>query len=105
MNKQRKNPNRDAKRIREKELAYASASSIRPLVKRADGAFIIKVQVALTEPKHCLIYNSDRSLYLQNFEQSLLDLMGPNLKLYFWAKMETNPGPLQILDEAPRQDW
>lgn len=76
-----------------------------PVKKRADGAFIVKMQRSMPPgPVMCLIYNSDRSVEYQTGDKIALDLMGPSKKMFFWAKL-TPDNKIEFQEEAPWQDW
>jgi len=102
----RHKPNRQQRREIKMHMLNMTSTKTAPLVKRLDGAFVVKVQRSIvgTGPVECLLYNSDRSVLYQTDDESLLFLMGPSLKMYFWAKLGPD-GKINILEEAPWQEW
>lgn len=69
--------------------------------------FIIKIQASLfssVEEQQVLIYDEDKDIKFQeNMSEQMENLMRGRKKVYFHAKM--NGGKLEILEEAPDQDW
>jgi len=75
--------------------------------KRKDGQFIVKVQIALAwshGKQPALVYNEDRSVMGEMpVSRAVLKAMDGAPKAFFYAKLRGTE--LELLDEAPWQDW
>jgi hypothetical protein len=74
----------------------------------ASDQVIIKVQLSIEtteEKRQVLAYNEDRSfMFEDDVSQDILNLMGDQLKAYFFAKINDD-GAFEIMGFAPEQDW
>jgi hypothetical protein len=70
---------------------------------------IVKVQISLfsSEPTaQVLVYNESRShLYEGDAPAEIVELMDGEPKKFFWANMPKEKGFIELLKEAPWQDW
>jgi len=70
---------------------------------------IVKVQVSLftteSEPQ-VLIYNKNLSHSYQGpVSEDIIEIMKGEPKKFFYAKLPKKPGQIELLNEAPWQDW
>lgn len=62
---------------------------------------IFKIQLAIPDRDHCLLYNEDRSIMGQfKPSKSILKFMGEELKKYFVGTFNESTGEVSILKEV-----
>ena len=64
---------------------------------------IVKVQVAFNQKDNVLVYNEDKTIIFQTESEKITDMMNGNMKAFFHAEIED--GNLNLIEEAPWQDW
>lgn len=70
---------------------------------------IVKVQISLFSSKpgqQILIYNEDNTAWYEGpADKEIIKAMGKEPKKFFYAKVPKKPGIIELLEEAPWQDW